>query len=146
MSTTPIRTTAAALAGAALLGVAGCGGSDEAHVNNPRPPSPLTISASITPSRITVSPTEIGAGPISLVVANISGSEQRVTLESADAPGSGPGTTRSSQPIEPSGTGVLKAEVEQGSYTVRVEGDAISPAGFEVGPDRPSAQNDVGIP
>ena len=145
MSTRAIRTTAAGMVCAALLGVTGCG-SDEAHVNDLRPPSPLTISSSITPSRVTVSPKEVGAGPISLVIANITGGEQRVTLESADAPGSGPGTTRSTSPIEPNGTAVLKTEVEPGSYTVRVESDAITPASFDVGPPRESAQNDVGIP
>lgn len=145
MSTRAIRSTAAGMACAALLGAAGCG-SDAAHVNDPRPPSPLTISASITPSRITVSPKEVGSGPISLVIANITASDQRVTLESADAPGSGPGTTRSTQPIEPNGTAVLKTDVEQGSYTVRVESDEITPAAFDVGPPREGAQNDVGLP
>lgn len=145
MSTRAMRMTAAGMACAALLGTAGCG-SDEAHVNDPRPPSPLNISASITPSRINVSPKEVGAGPVSLVIANITGSRQRVTLESADAPGSGPGTTRTTQPIEPNGTAVLKTDVRPGSYTVRVESDEISPAGFDVGPQRASAQNDVGVP
>lgn len=145
MSTRAIRMTAAGMACAALLGTAGCG-SEDAHVNDPRPPSPLTISASITPSHITVSPKEVGAGPISLVIANITGSEQRVTLESSDAPGSGPGTTRSTRPIEPNGTAVLKTDVDEGSYAVRVESDEISPAAFDVGPQRDSAQNDLGVP
>lgn len=145
MSTRAIRMTAAGMACAALLGTAGCGSKD-AHVNDPRPPSPLNISASITPSRITVSPKQVGAGPISLVIANITSSEQRVTLESADAPGSGPGTTRTTPPIAPNGTAVLKTEVNQGSYAVRVENDGITPATFDVGPQRKSAQNDVGVP
>lgn len=137
--------TAAALMSAALLGAAGCG-SDEAHVNDPRPPSPKTISASITPSRVTISPIQIGAGPVSLVIANVTSSEQKVTLESADNPGSGPGTTRSTQPIEPSGTAVIKTDVQPGRYSVRVESDDITPAEIEVGPARESAQNDLGIP
>ena len=145
MSTRAIRMSAAGMACAALLGAAGCG-SDDAHVNDPRPPSPLNISASITPSRITVSPKEVGAGPISLVIANITSSAQRVTLESADDPGSGPGTTRTTQPIAPNGTAVLKTAVEQGAYAVRVESDEITPASFDVGPQRESAQNDVGVP
>ena len=145
MSTRSIRRTAAALTGAALFGAAGCG-SDEAHVNDPRPPSPITVSASITPSRVTVSPVQIGAGPVSLVIANVTSSEQQVTLESADAPGSGPGTTRSTQPIEPSGTATIKTSFEPGRYSVRVEGDDITPAEIEVGPERETAQNDLGLP
>ncbi len=137
--------TAAAVTSAALLGAAGCG-SKAAHVNDARPPSPVVVSASVTPSRVTVSPLEIGAGPVTLVVANVTGSEQQVTLESADAPGSGPGTTSTTRPIDPSGTATIKTNVEPGRYTVRVEGDEITPAAIEVGAARESSQNDLDLP
>ena len=140
-----MRTTGAVLASAALLGAAGCS-SDSAHENDPRPPAVISVSASITPSRVTASPSEIGAGPITLVIANVTSNDQKVTLESADAPGSGPGTTRSTRSIEPSGTATINTNVEPGRYVVRVDGDAITAAEIEVGPSRESAQNELGIP
>jgi hypothetical protein len=143
---TPKTTMAAALSGFALLAVAGCGSSDK-HENNARPASPVVISASVLPKSVAASPTSVGAGPLTLVVANLSMSEQRVTLESADEPGTGgPGTTHTTPPIEPSGTATLKADVDPGRYTVRVEGDEIAPATLEVGPPRESAQNAVDLP
>ena len=148
MSTRPKRTIAAALTGAALLAASGCGGDDDSrHENNPRPASPVVVSASVLPTKVSASPASVGAGPISLVVANLTSGDQRVTLESADEPGTGgPGTTQTTQPIEPSGTTTLKANVDPGRYSVRVEGDEITPATLDVGPPRESAQNAVDLP
>ncbi len=145
MTTRPKRTIAAALTGVALL-AAGCG-ENEQHANDLRPASPIVVNASITPTRISVSPARVGAGPLSLVVANVTGSAQTVTLESADAPGTGgPGTTTSTPAIEPAGTATLKTSVDPGRYSVRVEGDDIAPGAIEVGPPRESSQNDILLP
>jgi hypothetical protein len=149
MSTRPKRTIAAALTGAALLAASGCGSDSEGspHVNDPRPASPVVVSASVLATHVSASPSSVGAGAISLVVANLTNGDQRVTLESADEPGTGgPGTTQTTQPIEPRGTTTLKADVEPGRYSVRVEGDEIAPATLEVGPPRESAQNAVDLP
>jgi hypothetical protein len=150
MSTRPKRTIAAALTGTALLAVAGCGGDSKessAHTNNPRPASPVVVSAAVLATHVSSSPATVGAGPISLVVANLTNADQRVTLESADEPGTGgPGTTQTTPPLEPNGTTTLKADVDPGRYSVRVEGDEIAPATLEVGPPRESAQNEVDLP
>src|SRR3954451_10167258 len=50
---------------AAALLVAGCG-SENDYANNPRPPSPITITASINDGRVEVSPERFGAGPVTL--------------------------------------------------------------------------------
>jgi len=143
---TPKTTMAAAMSCFALLAASGCG-SNEKHDNTPRPASPVVVSASVLAKSITASPSNVGAGPITLVVANLTLGEQRVTLESADEPGTGgPGTTHTTPPIEPSGTATIKADVDPGRYTVRVEGDEIAPATLEVGAPRESAQNAVDLP
>ena len=83
----PRRTTLAiALTGALALGATGCGTTK--HENVLRPPAPILLNAAITPERISVSPRAIGAGPITLVFTNLTGSSQQVTFESAGAPGS----------------------------------------------------------
>ena len=92
---------------------------------------------------MSVSPRSFGAGPISLIVTNQTGTSQRVTLESAGATGSGPGIRQVTAPISPQDTATLKVDVKPGSYSVHVGGDAIRAARLKVGPERESAQNDL---
>ena len=134
------RTATAALAATAVL--TGCGGGSDFR-NNPRPPAPIVVSASIDDQQVSVSPRRFGAGPISLIVTNQTGASQRVTLESAGATGSGPGIKQVTAPISPQDTATLKVDVKPGSYSVHVAGDGIRAARLKVGPERESAQNDL---
>jgi hypothetical protein len=139
-----MRRTAALtpLAVAAVVAVVGCGASSD-YKNDPRPPSPIVLTASIDNQRVSVSPRSFGAGPISLIVTNQTDTAQRVTLESADKAGSGPGLKQETAPISPRDTATLKADVKPGRYTVHVGGDGIRAARLQVGPERASAQNDL---
>jgi hypothetical protein len=134
------RTATAALAAGVLL--AACGGSAN-YNNDPRPPSPIVVTASVNDQRVSVSPRTFGAGPISLIVTNLTGAAQRVTLESNFRPGRGPGLRQETAPISPRDTATLSADVGPGRYLVHVRGDAISAARLRVGASRPSAQNDL---
>ena len=130
---------------ATALLVAGCGTKSD-YANNPRPPSPITITAAISGNRVEVSPTRFGAGPITLVVTNQTQRLRDLVLESADQPGSGkPGlAAQHTGPINPQGTASLKADLSEGRYTVRVRaGKAIHPARLVVGRKRASAQNQL---
>jgi hypothetical protein len=138
------RTAALApLAVVTVLALGGCGSSSADYKNDPRPPGPIVITGYIDDQRVSVSPRSLGAGPISLIVTNQTGAAQRVTLESADAAGAGPGLKQVTAPISPRDTATLKADVKPGSYTVRVAGDAIRAARLKVGRERASAQNDL---
>ena len=134
----------AALMPLALLGVAlaGCGGSSS-YKNEPRPPSPIVLTASINDRRVSVSPHSFGAGPISLVVANLTSASQRVTVESANKVGTGPGIRQETAPISPRDTATLKIDVTPGRYRVHVGADGIAAAVLRVGPQRSSAQNEL---
>jgi hypothetical protein len=125
---------------AVALVVAGCGNSGT-YKNQPRPPSPIVITAAITPGQVSVSPTRFGAGPISLVVTNQTHKSQRLTI-SREVNGQ---LQRDSEtgPINPNDTASLKADVDPGSYTVAVDGNDIKPAKLQVGKERASAQNDL---
>jgi hypothetical protein len=138
------RTAAhAALAVAVMLAVAACGSSSADYKNDPRPPGPIVITGYISNQRVSVSPRSLGAGPISLIVTNQTGTAQRVTLESAGPTGSGPGIKQVTAPISPRDTATLKVDVKPGSYSVHVGADAIRAARLKVGPERKSAQNDL---
>jgi hypothetical protein len=135
--------TMSATAGAVVL-LAGCG-SDTSYKNNPRPPAPITVTASISEKAISVSPSRFGAGPVTLVVTNQTGRSRELVLRSAQEAGSGKTglAAQDSGPINPQGTASLKADLRQGSYEVRVKDGAARPAKLTVGRPRKSAQNEL---
>ncbi|MCU0313269.1 MAG: hypothetical protein MUC84_04320 [Solirubrobacteraceae bacterium] len=145
MRTGTRNTLGIALAGAIALAGLGCG-SGEKHENRLRPPVPLLLSASITPARITLSPARTGAGPVTLIVTNLTGSSQQVTFESDTLPGSVEAVRQQTAPINPRDTATLKARLTPGTYRLRVGGDLVTPARLAVGPKRPSSQNDLMLP
>ncbi len=125
------------LAGAGIL--AGCGGEGE-YSNLPRPPSPIVVTASIGKGSVAVSPRRFGAGPVRLLVTNLTDSAQQIIFESAGGDG---GFTQRSGPINPRGTAELKAEVPQGRAVVRVSGEGIDASRVTVGPRRRSGQDEL---
>ena len=136
----PLRTLAAVAAAVALLGAAGCG-NDKSYKNDPRPPKTIVISAAILPDKVSVAPTKFGAGPISLTVANETDASQRISIVRRVN-----GQSQANEqtgPINPHDTATLKADVDEGEYEVRVEGNGIAPARVTVGPKRKSAQNEL---
>ena len=124
------------------LALAGCGATADSRTD-PRPPAPIVLTASISDQAVSVSPRAFGAGPISLIVTNQTKTAQRLTLESVQEAGQGPGIKQETAPISPRDTATLKATVDPGRYSVHVAGDAIAAANLRVGPERPSAQNDL---
>lgn len=139
MRTATSRAVAAGIAGAVALATVGCG-STEQRPNLPRPPVRIVLTGSISTDRVSVSPRRIGAGPISLVVANLTDATQRITLETADR--DRPGIRRTA-PINPRDTTELRADLRTGRYTVHVATGGIRAATLRVGRRRPSAQNDL---
>lgn len=122
--------------------VAGCG-DDSDYANNPRPPEPIVISASINNGRVSVSPRSFGAGPVTLIVANETERAQQITLETDEIGGSTPGITQKTGPINPGDTASLKADLKTGTYKVAAGDDGIKAAALDVGASRPSAQNEL---
>jgi hypothetical protein len=119
--------------------VAGCG-AGSSYKNEPRPPAPIVVTASISKSEVSVSPKRFGAGPITLIVTNQTGASQQVTVEINNGQAGFKGRTG---PINPRDTGELKADLGQGTYSVHVDGNSIRAARLLVGRERPSAQNDL---
>src|SRR5687768_10003620 len=122
--------------------VIACGEEDD-YANDPRPPAPIVVSAAVTDGRVSVSPSEFGAGPVNLIVTNQTQRAQEITLETDEIGGSGPGIQQSTGPINPGDTASLKADLKQGTYRVAVDGGEIRPAALDVGDARPSAQDEL---
>jgi hypothetical protein len=117
---------------AALL-LAGCGAED--FKNNPRPPTPIEVSARVDSQRIQVSPTKFGAGLVNFTVANLSGSPVKFAV-------TGP-TEGSTVEIQPGAPDYLKMELKEGTYEATASKPKIRPATITVGPERKSSQNQL---
>jgi hypothetical protein len=122
------------------LGAAGCGSDDE-FANSPPPPAAITVSAAISPQRVTVSPSHIGAGTIELIASNQTTTSQRVTLRSRGRPRDGEQLEQSTGPINPGDTASLKADLSAGRYLVTAGSDAIAPATLVVGARRANTED-----
>ena len=125
---------------AAAVVLAGCG-SDSSYKNDPRPAKTIVIAAAIGPDKVSVSPRQFGAGPISLTVANETDASQRISIV-RKVNGQNQANEQTG-PINPHDTATLKADVDEGSYEIRVEGDSIAAARITVGAPRKSAQNEL---
>jgi hypothetical protein len=136
----PPTSRAAAAAIAATLALAGCGTTSQRR-NEPRPPTRIVLTGSISTDRVSISPRRFGAGPVSLVVANLTDTSQQVTLETAGR--NRPGIRQQTAPINPRDTAELRADLSTGRYTVKVSGGGIASTTLRVGRRRPSAQNDL---
>lgn len=140
----------AVLSFAAVL-VTGCGG-DSSYDNKLRPPSAINVTAAITKSSVSLSPSELGAGPVVILVSNQSDASQVATIEVNELQ-SNPGRKKTSGlsqttgPINPQDTAQIKIVVKPDTtYTLKTDDDAIEPAQLQVGEERPSSQNDVLTP
>lgn len=123
------------------LALAGCGSASD-YANDPRPPSPITVSAAISPKKITVSPTSFGAGPVTFLIANLTDQNQTVTVETRDLSDKA-GIRQSSSVINPQGTASLKVDIAEGDYVVSVKENSIRAAHLRVGAKRKSSQDQL---
>jgi hypothetical protein len=127
------------------LALAGCGEDD--FENEPRPPVPKQLTGVITDQKVTVSPNELGAGPVVITVSNQTKASHTLTLESADG-----GTIREQVgPINPLDTATLQRTLEPGEYTVSAGSEAavrreITPATLTIGQERKSGSDELLLP
>jgi hypothetical protein len=135
-----IRPRHALPAGFAVLGLvaAGCGSED--HPNEPRPPKPIEITARVDEDVVDVSPSEFGAGLVVFTVSNQSDSVVELTVD-------GP-VAATSPPIEPNGVSDdFKVDMREGENEVTAgEESQAKPTELVIGPERPSAQNELLLP
>jgi hypothetical protein len=118
------------------LAVVGCGGSD--FKNDPRPAIPAEVSVKIARDGVGVSPHEFGAGLVNFTIANLTTKPGALAIH-------GPVDAETDE-IPPAGTDTLRVQMRTGSYEASVSGLSAAPFDFKVGPERPSAQNQLLLP
>jgi hypothetical protein len=120
----------------AAIAVAGCGRND--FKNDPAPPVPAEVTVKIAQDGVGIAPKAFGAGLVNFTIANLTDKTGSLAIH-------GP-VSANSDSIAPAGTEILKVEMKTGSYEASVDGIAVRPFNFTVGPERPSSQNDLLLP
>jgi hypothetical protein len=117
---------------------AGCGSED--HPNEPRPPSPIEVTARVDEREVTVAPNSFGAGIVNFTISNQSGDTVELTFD-------GERLRTASNPIQPNGVGTFKVDLDEGEYEVSAgdQSDA-TPQTLRVGAERASSQNQLLLP
>jgi len=134
--------TAAGVAVTLVFALAGCGDDDD-FANDERAPAPITLSASITRSNVTISPSRLGAGAIELIASNQTSTSQRLTLSSRTPSDGGEPLEQRTGPINPGDTASLTADLVEGTYRLTTRSATIAAATLRVGPRRPSAKDEL---
>jgi len=149
------RQALAATVVVAAIALAGCGGGGGHFANRPRPPSPVNLTVYINDQRVSLSPVNVGAGPIVLIVTNQSSRAESLTvLPAGDAAGQPVADTG---PISPQATAQVKVDLSSGAYTVTTTSSGgsqaaqaaspqIQPALLRIGGNRPSSSGQLLIP
>ena len=138
----PVRRSLLCLA---LVGAVGCGGED--FENEPRAPTPLSLTGVIQEKAVSVQPDRAGAGPFEITITNQTDEAYTVTLQ-----GTTVATTRVG-PVQPRDTATIQKTLRRGSYEVRAgleeEGTLVStirPAKLVVGAPRKASGREVLLP
>ncbi|MDQ6776430.1 MAG: hypothetical protein M3071_09500 [Actinomycetota bacterium] len=126
------------IVGATAILISGCGGGTGTFADKPRPPQPITITGSVSNSRVLIFPTTFGAGPINLIVTNAA--SRSVSLAVQDARGR---AVANLQSINPQTPGDVKFDIAPGDYVVIASPAGIKPAELHVRSERPSQGNGV---
>jgi hypothetical protein len=126
--------------GLAAIGIVAVGCGTEDHPNEPRPPKPIEITARVDEEAVDVSPSEFGAGLTVFTISNQSDSVVELTVD-------GP-VAATSPPIQPNGVSDdFKVDMREGEYEVTAGAESrAKPTQLVIGPERPSAQNELLLP
>ena len=140
------RTTIAMLACTALA-VSACG-SSATGATTPRPPAPVNLTVFIDNSRVSVSPTIVGAGPVEFIITNQATQAESVAILPSGASAGRP--LASTAPINPQATAQITVNFSSpGKYSVATGGggpgssSGIRAASIHIGAKRASSDNQL---
>jgi hypothetical protein len=107
-----IRTIVQLAVSALVVSACGTAGGKAASVL--RPPTPVNLTVYVNDSRVSVSPTSVGAGPIVFIVTNQASRAEALAISKAG----GSQTLASTAPINPQGTTQVSVNFTPGEYTI----------------------------
>ncbi|MGI8440305.1 MAG: hypothetical protein ACR2NV_08975 [Thermoleophilaceae bacterium] len=137
------RSALVAVGALAVLVAGGCRSED--FQNAPRPPAPVQLTGVITDQRVTVSPNQVGTGPIVIIVSNQTDRSRTVSLV-------GNGVNEVVGPINPLDTATLQYTLRRpGTYRVRAGSEVatskqLGAARLIVGAGRQSSRDEIQLP
>ena len=125
------------------LAVSACGATSKG-ATAPRPPAPVNLTVYIDNSRVSVSPTAVGAGPVAFIITNqASQAESLAVLRAGNATGRPLANTG---PINPRATAQVTVNLTSpGRYSLSTggEGGSIRAASIHIGKPRSSSDNQL---
>jgi len=134
------------LAGSALA-VSACGSSSPA-ATTPRPPAPVNLTVFIDNSRVSVSPTIVGAGPVEFIITNQASQAESLAIVRSGASAGQP--LANTGPINPQATAQVTVNLSSpGSYSLATggsgpgSGSTIRAASIRIGAKRASSDNQL---
>ena len=129
------------------LAVSGCGGTSKG-ATTPRPPAPVNLTVYIDNSRVSVSPTTVGAGPVEFIITNQASQAESLAILRSGASAGQP--LASTAPINPQATAQISVNfTSPGSYAVATggggpgSGSAIRAASIHIGAKRVSSDSQL---
>ena len=131
------------------LAVTACGTAGGKSPTEYRPATPVNLTVYVNDSRVSVSPTSVGAGPVVFIVTN-----QASHAEALAITGNGGSQLASTAPINPQGTTQVTVNFKPGEYTIGTahsgatdaqltEQSSIRAASIHIGRARASSSNQL---
>ncbi|MGI8711945.1 MAG: hypothetical protein ACR2NR_01935 [Solirubrobacteraceae bacterium] len=132
------------------LAISACGSGGGKAATKLRPPTPVNLTVYVNDSRISVSPTAVGAGPVVFIVTNQASRAEALAI----SPSGRSNPLASTAPINPQGTTQVTLTFKPGDYTIATaphgQTDAqlsrpsnIAPAALHIGHQRASSSNSL---
>jgi hypothetical protein len=138
-----------AIVGTCAVGISACGTSGGRLPTQPRAPTPIALSVYVNDSRISVSPSSVGAGPVVFTFTNQARNAEALAISRSG----GTAAIARTAPINPEGTTQVSVNFKPGVYTIKTaragteaqlsESNSIRSALIRIGRKRPSSTNDL---
>jgi hypothetical protein len=134
--------------GASALAISACGTAGGKSATELRPPTPVNLTVYVNDTKVSVSPSRLGAGPVVFIVTNQASQAERLAISESGL--SHP--IASTAPINPQGTTQVSVNFKPGDYTIATashgttdaalsEPSSIRSASIHIGAERESSSN-----
>jgi hypothetical protein len=102
------------IVGACALVVTACGTAGGKSPDALRPPTPINLTVYVNNSKVSVSPSSVGAGPVVFIVTNQASQAEALAISKSGQAH----PLASTAPINPQGTTQVSVDFSPGDYTI----------------------------